>query len=340
VGLMGFSMHAPTVQDMPVAVVGQSIEEAEQTAAGLQESLGDVVDLQAFESVESADEAITDQDVVAVYVLPGVDGESAALHTASGAGMAQQRAVSTIFTQITDAQGVTLDQQDIAALTDDDLQGSNSMYFAMAWIMAGFLICAVLRGGAPHIRSLQQLLPLLLGWAVGMSVWLWFLFSVLIGAVHGNAWALIGFGAATILAVSLATSLVTRTIGMAGLPVVIIVMMLAGVPASGGGMSLYMVPEFFRSLHDVLPLAAATDAVRSLTYLGGAGVLQDLFVIVCWAAAALVLSVFVDKYMATREPHPQPERFGAEPAALEPDPALEDAAAGPETERELVGASA
>ncbi|MFI2752110.1 hypothetical protein ACGIF2_01570 [Cellulomonas sp. P22] len=309
VGLMGFTMHAPTVRDMPVAVVGQTSELAGQAAAGLQQALGDVVDLRVADSVAAADEAITQQEVVAAFVLPGVEGQDAVLRTASGAGMAQQRAASTIFTQIADAQGMSLQQVDVAALTQDDLQGSNSMYVAMAWVMAGFLLCSVLRGGAPHLRTMQQLLPVLLGWAVGMSVWLWFLFSVLIGAVHGNAWQLIGFGAVTILAVSLATAVLTRTIGMAGVPIATLVMMLAGVPASGGGMSIYMVPELFRSLHGVLPLAAATDAVRSLTYLGGTGVVQNLLVIVAWGAVGLLVNVLVDRYLATRPPHPQPERF-------------------------------
>ena len=59
----------------------------------------------------------------------------------------------------------------------------------MSWIMAGFLFFAVLRGGAPdltpHCASSCRSLA---GWSVGMSVWLWFLFDVLIGAVNGHAW--------------------------------------------------------------------------------------------------------------------------------------------------------
>ena len=39
----------------------------------------------------------------------------------------------------------------------------------------------------PQLTRLRHFLPLLGGWAVGMSVWLWFLFDVLIGAISGNA---------------------------------------------------------------------------------------------------------------------------------------------------------
>lgn len=308
-GLMGFSMHAPTISGMPVAVVGQTTAGADEAAAGLQEGLGDVVDLRVYGSVEEADAAVLAQDVVAVYVLPGVEDASALLHTASGAGASQQAAVTAIFSQIAAVQETPLEQTDIAPLSEDDTGGSTSMYLGMAWIMAGFLICAVLRGGAPTMRTMREQGPVLAGWAVGMSVWLWFLFSVLIGAVHGNAGALIGIGALTIFATSMATAVFTRTIGMAAVPVVVVVLMLVGVPASGGGLSLYMVPELFRSLHDVLPLPAAVNVVRSLSYLGGEGVGASVLVIAAWGLIALIVNLIIDRWLTHRPINVPPERF-------------------------------
>ncbi|QAY71400.1 ABC transporter permease [Xylanimonas protaetiae] len=310
VGLMGFSMHAPTVHDLPVAVVGPTQEAAEQTVSALAGGLGDVVDLQVMASADDADAAIKSREIVAAFLLPGAtDASAPVLHTASGAGMAQQRAVSAIFTQVTAAQGVSLDQVDIVPLTDQDTQGSNTLYVAMAWVMAGFLVCAVLRGGAPTLRTMHQQLPLLLAWAVVMSTWLWLLFAHLIGAVHGPAWQLIGVGALTIFSVSMATSVVTRSIGMAAVPAVTVVMLLAGVPASGGGLSIYMVPEFFQRLHSVLPLGGAVDAVRSITYFDGIGLVPALFVILAWGAAGLLVNVVLDKHLVKRPVNVPPERF-------------------------------
>jgi hypothetical protein len=314
--LMGFAMHAPTVSDMPVAVVAPTAEAAQQVTDGLDEQLGDVLDLRVVGSTAEADAAIRAQDVVAAFVLPGVEGDAATLRTASGTGVAQQTAVNAIFAQVAAAQQMPLEQIDVAPLTVDDRQGSNSMYVAMAWVMAGFLICAVLRGGAPHLRSTRQQLPILAGWAVGMSVWLWFLFSVLIGAVHGNAGALIGLGALTIFATSMATAVFTRTIGMAAVPVVVLVLMLIGVPASGGGLSLYMVPDLFRGLHDVLPLPAAVNVVRSLTYLDGTGVAGSALVIAAWGAAGLLVNVVADRWIMRRPMNPQPERHLPGPAPV------------------------
>lgn len=301
VGVMSFSMHKPTVNDLPVAVVGATIEQADQVAAGLEEALGTMLDVRPMTSVEDATAAIRDSIVVAAFVLPQTEGGDAALYTSSAAGPSQQSAARAVFTQVAAGQQMTLVETDVIPLTDTDTMGSNSMYFGMAWIMAGFLMMAVLRGGAPELKRVRQFLPLLAGWAVGMSVWLWFLFDVMIGAVTGHAWEMIGFGALTIFAVSLFAGLFTRTLGLAGIIPAMGVLMMAGVPSSGGGLSLYMVPEIFRQLNAFLPMPAAVEAARSFVYFDGIGVGQNILVIVIWGVAALLLHLVVDRGVARRD---------------------------------------
>lgn len=310
VGLMGFSMHSPEVRDMPVAVVGPTTQAAEQAAAAMQEGLGDVVTLEVASSVDDATTALEKQEIAGAYVLPGVDGAAeAVLHVASGAGMSQASTVTTIFSQVAASSGIALEKVDDAPLTEDDRQGSNSMYVGMSWIMCGFLFLAVMRGGAHDLRSLRQLAPFLLGWAVGMSVWLWFLYDVLIGAVNGSALEFIAFGALTILATSLVTGVFTRTLGLGAIVPVMIVLMLAGVAASGGGLSIYMVPDLFRWAQDVLPLPAAVDTARSLVYLDGTGVGRNVLVIAIWGLVGLILNLVVDKWVARQPVHYPPERY-------------------------------
>ncbi|WP_206518134.1 hypothetical protein [Rhodococcus sp. X156] len=147
--------------------------------------------------------------------------------------------------------------------------GSNSMYVSMAWIMAGFLIMAVFRGGAPELTRPRQRLPLLAGWSVGMALWLWFLFDVLIGAVNGHAWELTGVGSLTIFAMALVTGAFTRTFGLAA----IVPVMLGGVPASGGGLSVYF---------------------------DGHVVGGNLLVIVVWGVVGVLLNLAADRWVAHR----------------------------------------
>ncbi len=298
VGVMSFAMHQPEVRDLPVVVVGPA---AEQVAAGLAADLDGVLDVEVGSSLEAERERMLDQEVVAVYALPDAPGADATLFSASAAGASQQTAVQAIFQQVAAGSQMSLTLADVAPLTDTDTMGSNSLYVGMSWIMAGFLMLAVLRGGAPEVRRLRQFLPLLGGWAVGMAIWLWFLFDVIIGAVNGHALAMIGFGAVTIFAVSAVTGAFTRTLGLAAIIPVLVVVMLAGVPASGGGLSVYMVPGFFRDLQDLLPLPAAVDTARSLVYFGGDGVGRNLLVIVVWGLLGIGLNLLVDRWQARRD---------------------------------------
>ncbi|QCX27019.1 ABC transporter permease [Nocardioides jishulii] len=313
VTLMSFGMAKASMSDMPIAVVGPEAATA-PFIAGVGEQLGDYVDLKAVTDLDEAEEMIESQEVVGAYVLALAPGTSPELVTAGGAGAAQQNAATQIFTPIAAAgleQGFgPLETRDIAPLTEDDLGGSNSLYVGMAWIMAGFLIAAVFRGGASEIRRTRTLLPMYAGWAVGMSIWLWFLFDVLIGAVNGHVLTFLGAAAFTIFCVSWASSVLVRMFGLGTLIPVMVLIMLAGVPASGGGLSIWMVPEAFRFAADVLPLPAAVDFARSVTYFDGVGVGQNLLVIGIWGIAGLLLNFFVVDPYVNRKGAPEPAPMG------------------------------
>ncbi|MGW1272029.1 ABC transporter permease [Streptomyces sp. NPDC002491] len=301
VGMMSASLHQPQIRDMPVVVVGASQEQAAQATKGLQKGLGDLVSLTTATSLAEATDQIRERDVVGAYVLPTAEGGEAKLYTSSAAGAGQHNALRGMFQQIAQSQKTPLAMTDVQPLDASDSNGSNSMYAAMSWIMSGFVIMAALRGGAPEIKRLRQLLPMTAGWAVGMAVWLWVLFDVLIGAINGHGWAMVGFGALTIFSTSMFTAVFTRTLGVAGVIPVLVIALMMGVPASGGAISLYMVPDFFRDLNDVLPLPAAVDVVRAAIYFDGAGIGGHLATIVGWGAVCLLLNVGIDRWLARRD---------------------------------------
>lgn len=328
VTLMSFSMHEPTLRGMPVAVVAPA-QQADAFVDAVEPTMGEYVDLEVVSSLDAARDRLMERDLVAAYVLPTEAGGPAQLLSSGGAGAAQQTAVTQMFGALAAESQLALEAVDVAPLTDDDTGGSNSMYVAMAWIMAGFLFLTVLRGGAPDLTRTRELLPLVAGWSVGMAVWLWFLFDVVIGAVNGHALELIGYGALTIFAVGWATGAFTRVLGLGALIPVMIVVMLAGVPASGGGLSIYMVPELFRSIGAFLPMPAAVDIARSVVYFDGLGIGRDLLVLAVWGVVGFLVNVFVvDRWVnragakppAPMGPRHQPDR-GSKDIAQEPVPA-------------------
>ncbi len=343
VTLMSFGMAKATLSDMPVAVVGPPAATA-PFVEGVGAQIGDYVDLRVGTDLAEAEQQLKAQEVVAVYVLPTTPGGSPELVTAAGAGASQKSAVVQMFTQI--AQGAQeqgsgpLETRDVAPLTENDLGGSNSLYVGMSWIMAGFLITAVFRGGASDLTRTRDLLPKFAGWAVGMSVWLWFLFDVLIGAVNGHVLTYLGAAAFTIFCTSWASAVLVRMFGLGALVPVMVLIMLAGVPASGGGLSIWMVPEYFRFAADVLPLPAAVDFARATQYFDGVGAGQNLLVIGIWGAVGLLLNLLVvDRWLnrpgapthAPMGPRVMPER-GAKKGDAE-----SDIDAGSSDEPDLVG---
>lgn len=315
--LMGLSMHAPDVHDMPVTVVGPA-PQADQFVATAGRDLDGYVDLRVVSDVEQARERLERRDDVAAYVLPVRPGGEATLLTAAGAGASQKTVVTGMFVPIAEAAGSSLVVEETAPLTADDSNGSNSMYVGMAWILAGFLFFAVMRGGAPDLTRTRQLLPMVAGWSLGISTWLWFLFDVLIGAVDGHALELIGYGALTVFCAAWATAVLTRLLGLGAIVPVMIVLILAGVPASGGGLSLYMAPPLFHDLAGILPSPAAVDIARAVTYFDGVGVGANLAVLALWGAVGLALNLLVVDRWLNREgatPHaPLGPRHGREPA--------------------------
>src|SRR5690606_12558051 len=190
---------------------------------------------------------------------------------------------------------MTLDTEDLAPLGTEDTTGTVSLYVAMGWIMSGFMIIVVAADAFPPAMRPRNLLPVVAGWSVFMSVVLWLIADPLIGAVDGHFPQLVGTGIVAIFCTAMFTTVFVRLIGLLAVIPVIAVLMFLGVPASGGAMSIYMEPEVFRFLHEVLPMPAAVESVRSILYFGGDSVGGHLVTFLIWGAISLVLVFVVDR---------------------------------------------
>ncbi len=298
--VMTASMYQPSPRELPVAVAAADPAHAEQVIAGLDQNMPGMFDFRVT-SPEEAAGLVADRSVVGSYVLPSADNPSATLLTAGAAGMSQQQVVTTVFTQLAEQQHVTLVNQDVTPLSADDSMGTVSLYLSIGWMMSGFLLIVVMSTAAPELMSPRKLLPIVAGWSVAMSAWVWTIAGPIVGAIGGgHAWQLIGVGAAAIASVALFTTVFARLLGMLAVIPVILVVMFLGVPASGGGLSIYMSPMIFRTLHDILPLPAAVESARSILYFGGDGVGGHAVTFLIWAAAALVCVIAIEWFAGRR----------------------------------------
>ncbi|WP_210250481.1 ABC transporter permease [Arthrobacter yangruifuii] len=299
------AMYEPTPRDMPVAVVGATAEQAEQAVDGLEENMSGLFDLRPLDSADDARDQVQDRTVVGAYVLPSAENPAATLITNQAAGMSQQQVLTSVFGQVAAGQQMELTQDNVAPLKDSDSMGMATMYLAMGWIMAGFMIIVVGSTAAPASRPLRMLIPIVAAWAVGMSAFLWVIAAVFVGAIDGHFLPLWGAGAVAIFCVAMFTTVFERFMGMLAILPVIGILMFLGVPASGAAMSIYMEPEIFRFLHGVLPMPAAVESIRSILYFGSDTVWSHLGTLGIWGAVSLAVVAVIDHFKPPRtEAHP------------------------------------
>lgn len=309
------AMYQPAPRDMPVAVVGATTEQARQAVDGFEENMSGLFDLRALDSADEARQQVQDREITAAYVLPSAENPAATLLTNQAAGVSAQQVVTQVFGQVSAGQQMELTKEDIAPLPGQDSMGMATMYLAMGWIMAGFMIIVVGATAQPASRPLRKLLPVVAGWAVGFSAFLWVIVDVFVGAVDGHFFQLWGVGAVAIFCVAMFTTVFERLIGMLAILPVIGILMFLGIPASGAAMSIYMEPEIFRFLHDVLPMPAAVESIRSILYFGGDTVASHLLTLGIWGAVSLAVVVVIDRI---NPPRAEAWPVGEVPAPADP----------------------
>ena len=294
------AMHSPTPRDMPVAVVGATVEQAQQSADGLNTSMPGMFDFRVTDNAAQARQDVADRDVVGAFVLPSQASPEATVITNSAAGTGASQVVDRVFTQVAQAQKMPVSTDDVAPLPESDSAGVVSMYVAMGWIMAGFMIVVVGANAAPASRPLPKLVPIVAVYAVAMSAFIWLIAAPFTGSLEGHFWQLLGTGAVAIFSVAMFATVFERLIGLFAIIPVVGILMFLGVPASGGALSVYMEPEFFLGLHPVLPMSAGVEAVRSILYFGSDTLGVSLLTFLAWGAASLIVVVIIDRFKGVR----------------------------------------
>src|SRR5699024_4629576 len=134
------AMHSPTPKDMPVAVVGSSTEEAEDTAERLDAQMEGMFDFTALDDEDEARALVEDRDQVAALILPSQTSPDFELLADQAANNASYRTAVQVFEQVASAQDSELTVDNLTPLPDRDKNGVVVMYVAMGWILAGFMV--------------------------------------------------------------------------------------------------------------------------------------------------------------------------------------------------------
>ncbi|WP_433632364.1 hypothetical protein [Nocardia sp. CA-120079] len=280
-GLFLGALHAPAPHDMKVAIIGDG---ASSDAIATQLSARATgFEIHRVVDAESARNAVRERDIRAAY-----DPATGDLFLASAGGAQATEAARALFSATAQSSGTTVRVHDVVALPASDRLGTSALYVGIGAIVGGFLSGLVIAMVAPTLRVRWQLLTLVVMSMVIAGIetcYGWVIFGMFPGNVAASAAVLAGTAAVA----GLVTLAGMRAIGPAMVMVSILVLILAGVTASGLPVQLDMAPDFYRWMHEILPTPRALSALRGVAYFGGDGITGDLVVMGIWGLAGLIV---------------------------------------------------
>jgi Protein of unknown function (DUF3533) len=204
--------------------------------------------------------------------------------------------------------------------------GVGPFFFELTIALGGFFLAAILSfaveaaAGRQKLELFGRVTRGQLGklsrraatlWKVGLTIALSALTAVLqtvlaveiLGMHATNPVALALFSALGSATVGMITLFCLLTFDVAGRIVAAVVLLLFGVPTSGGPYPQETLPRFFRFLGDFLPLRRMTDGARSLVFFDGhmaAGLATALWVLGAYLAGATLLVLLAGAQMERR----------------------------------------
>ncbi|MEU7642540.1 ABC transporter permease [Streptomyces sp. NPDC039016] len=314
VGIYTAAMHAPTPHHLKITVAGPPAQTG-PLAASLRRALGDAYDVSTVTSTEQARQLVTHRAAAAAYVPTPTPADRSAgtpsktfaqpprpdgpvLYNATAAGAAQVNLAAVPFENIAVQQHQFLQVRDLVPLSAHDTSDTSTMYAAIGLTLAGYLSAVMLSTVFGTALTRRRTVAALAAFGAVAATAVWLITGPILGAVHGSAPAILLTGWLTVMAVGMATVLLSRFCGrMTPLPAVGIFMFL-GMPASGAALPIETMPAPIRALHDLLPMTSTAGSLRQIMYFAGDGIGRYWFALAVWALTGLALTLAYDAVKA------------------------------------------
>jgi hypothetical protein len=297
------TMHSPEANDMPIVVAGSSAK-ADDVTFAINGAEPDAFDIESTDDIYSAHEDVVDRDASAAII---VEGDSATIVTASGAGVQQASTVEQLVRPALEDDGMKVTTEDVAPLPDRDPTGMAAIVPHDGHRHGGIhaLQCAAVE--LPRTAEIQTHRADPRGWSAVIAGLVWTVACPILDVVDvKDTVAVLGIAWLGVFAISCVQLFITRLVGALGVIIGILFLMVLGMPSSNMAMPVYSMPKFFRFTHEFLPMPAIGESLRSVLYFDGNGVTGHLFVLALGAVAGLLMTKVYDHFYAKRNSHPVP----------------------------------
>ncbi|RAY11725.1 DUF3533 domain-containing protein [Actinomadura craniellae] len=308
------AFHSAAPHRLPITVAAPV-----QTAARMVDAFdalpGDFVRTTVAPDSATARTRVLRREAAAAYIAATAPGQADTLLVASAAGPATAQAATQVAREAGRRGGRTVTVTDVQAPSLGDRWGLAPSLLAISWVAGGCLAAVVLlaAGGARPDDPQRTVtwLAILAGYAAVSGLAGAAVVDPVFGALPGHFAALCAIGALTVFAAGITTLALRALFGVPGLGLAALLLVVLGVPGTGGLPPTALLPQFWRTVGPALPTGAADAAVRNTVYFGGHATLGPRWVLGTWAVAGTVLAMSVS--LSARRGAQSPGRHRAQP---------------------------
>ena len=291
------ALHSPQLHALPVTVVSPDAQATQKLVGELAQVPGNQIVASAGTDRAAAAEQVAHRNTGAAFVY-NPSGSQDTLIVASAAGAAQSVALDRLFTSVDQRQGRTIVVDDVVPAAAGDFNGVSTFYLIVGWCVTGYLIASILgisAGTRPATttRAAIRLVALALSGFVAALLGTWFVQQHILDALRGAFWPMVATGTLLVFGVGAITMALQIAFGVIGIGIAVLIVVVLGNPSAGGAFPRSMLPPFWRAIGAFLPPGAGTDAVRSISYFGGAGTGYPLLIMGGYVLVGILLSVLL-----------------------------------------------
>jgi hypothetical protein len=276
------AFHKPTPHAVPVGIVAPA-GGTQRLRSALERTAPGGFALRSYPSEARARTGIADRQVDGA-VVAGADATTVLIGRAGGSAPAQL--LTTAATAVARQTGKRLAVVDAVPPLADDSQGLSPYFMILCVLFPSVATGSVTAHLFRRRRAVWRIgVPVVTAAAVGLAA------AAVADEITGAGDYLSIAGIVALF--SLAIAAPTAALGRIRLPLIglaVLTFLVLGIPASGGPSDLAaFVPGFLRTLHSVLPLGVATDALRNTVYFHGNDTAGHLWMLGAWAAAGIAV---------------------------------------------------
>ncbi|MFI6873787.1 hypothetical protein ACIBL6_10135 [Streptomyces sp. NPDC050400] len=298
------AFSSPEPHHMPVAVVGSG-PQAKVFAQTVKDRAGDKLDVRTLDDRSTAIDRLMTRDIDGAYVLGGKAPE---LIVAGAGSDTTVSVVEKVFTPVAARQGLPLTVTDVAPTVDDDPTGQGLFFLLVAVSIGSYASVAVIGGAGAVLRMRTRALLVVAASGVVSLIGAAFAGPVFhLAHQHlWGLWAMTWLYSAGILFIGVGLHTFLKKWTTLG---VMVLFVMLNFTSSGGIFRPDVQNGFFAALHGFWNGAGYVEGARSLLYFDSYDLARNVWTLVAWLAAGLVV-IGVAKLAESRQ-----ERALTAPAA-------------------------